>query len=287
MIRKIIKGILVLLLFFFIWLGFSLSPSLYFNYQNESMNSAISITGHRGAAAVAPENTLSSIKEALKLDVDRIEIDLGLTKDNVVVLLHDKTLNRTTNGKGNLKDYSYQELLKIQANKGFEEAFPGEKIPTLKEVLELVDGQKKMIIEIKYGDDYYPEIEAKSLELIEEMGAMDWCVFHSFSDKVLEKLHEISPEIELHKLFFGKVAFIPLYIDFGFNWTNLDKYSYCTEFGIHHLFLTKNMIKKVHAKEKKINVWTVNSVKKAANLVGMGVDGIITDDPKLILESLK
>jgi glycerophosphoryl diester phosphodiesterase len=116
------------------------------------------IIGHRGAAGLAPENTLASIEKALSLGVDRIEIDIHQTKDNVLVVIHDETLERTTNGKGKIKDLTYREILKYSAGAKFSPACENEKVPTLAEVLDLIDGKSQLLIELKKATAITPEL---------------------------------------------------------------------------------------------------------------------------------
>lgn len=97
---------------------------------------------HRGASGYAPENTLAAFKKALEFDIDVIELDVHLTKDNHLVVIHDKTVNRTTDGKGKVADKTLAELQKLDAGNG-------EKIPTLQEVLDLVNRKALVSIEIK------------------------------------------------------------------------------------------------------------------------------------------
>ena len=104
-------------------------------------NTNFIITGHRGAAGLAPENTLASIQLALDLGVDRIEIDVQQTKDNIVIVLHDRTLRRTTTGIGYVKTKNYDEILKHSAGLKFNRHYVKEKVPTLDEVIKLSKNQ--------------------------------------------------------------------------------------------------------------------------------------------------
>ena len=119
------------------------------------------ITAHRGASGYAPENTISAINKALEIKVDRIEVDVQQTADGVVVCLHDKSLDRTTNSKGKVAKMSWAELSAIKANAGFEAEFPDETVPSLDQVFELMNGKTQFVIEIKAGNETYPEIGGK------------------------------------------------------------------------------------------------------------------------------
>jgi len=144
-----------------IYLLLMLSPVLYSGENNlkDTSLEKTTITGHRGAAGLAPENTLSSVKKALELKVDRIEVDVRQTKDKVVVCMHDKTIGRTTSGDGDVSEFTFSELKKYDAGIGFSEKFRKEKVPNLDDVFELIDGKASLVIEIKDGDELYPGIE--------------------------------------------------------------------------------------------------------------------------------
>jgi glycerophosphoryl diester phosphodiesterase len=240
------------------------------------------ITGHRGAAGLAPENTLASVRKALELGVDRVEVDVQQTKDGVVICLHDRTLDRTTDMHGQVKSGTWQELKAAKANVGFEKEFPNEGIPTLEEVMQLVNGRAELVIEIKDGNSYYPGIEDRVAALIEKYDAWKWAPVHTFNDEALFLLHERHPRVRLQKLFVIKVPWLPVMLDFGLHWASLDDYPFVEAFSVHQRFITQGIVDKAHAMGKKVHVWTVNDPDKVRELMDMGVDGIITDRPDLI-----
>lgn len=229
----------------------------------------IRITGHRGAANYAPENTLAGIQKALELHVDRVEIDVQQSKDGVVILMHDKTVNRTTTGKGKVKNLLYKDLAAFDAGVKFSETFKNEKIPTLEEAIQFINGKAIFVIEIKEGNDYYPGIEQHVVELIHKYKAEYWCIIHSFNDAALEEVHRLDKNIVLHKLFIRNSG------------KNLSKWAYATEFSIYERFATEKFIQNVHKAGKKVNVWTVNDRAKMQELISKGVDGLITNVPDI------
>lgn len=276
------KAFLILLIVVFllaVYFLLALSPVLYSGKDTLEKDVNIVLTGHRGAAGLAPENTLAAIQKGLDNHVDRIEIDVQQTKDNVVISLHDITIDRTTDGVGLVKDMTYSEILQFSAGIKFSEKYKDEKIPTLDDVLTLVNGQAVLIIEIKDGNDYYPGIEQRVVDAIHVHNAKTWVIVHSFNDSALEKVREIDETIELHKLFTADFPFIPLIYDVKFRITNLEHYDYVTEISTFYTFTTPRLVDEVHALNKKINVWTVNDSVKINRLINMGVDGIITDYP--------
>lgn len=171
------------------------------------------ITGHRGAAGLAPENTLGAIQKALDYQIDRIEIDIQQTKDKVLVAMHDKSLNRTSTGKGYIKDHTFQEIAHLSAGAYFSQAYQTEKIPRLEEILELINGKAKLVIDIKYGNNYYSGIEERLLSILSNQGVLDNCIIHSFSDEILQTFHKLNPNLYLGKLMIGKIPFLPFIID--------------------------------------------------------------------------
>lgn len=261
-----------------------LSPALYSGKsdKNNSLADKVMVTGHRGAAGLAPENTLASIKKALAQTTDRIEVDVRQTKDNVVVCLHDKTLDRTTNGKGAINDIRFTSLQNLSAGSKFSKSFKNEKVPTLENTLKLINGQSTLVIEIKEGDELYTGIEKNVVNLINRYNAKDWTVVHSFNDSVLLRIKKLDSEIVLHKLLIADFPLFHLIYDGNFRITNLEFYDFVDEFSCYYPFTTKRLIKKVHRLGKKINVWTVNDSTKINRLINMGVDGIITDYPNYL-----
>ena len=247
--------------------------------QNK-MSDNIIITGHRGAAYYAPENTIASVQKALEPNVDRIEFDVQRTKDSVIILSHDIDINRATNGKGKIIDLEYSEILQYDI---LDKDGNVHKIPTLEQVIQTIDGKSKLLIEIKKGNNFYPSIEKQVVYLLHAYNATEWCIIHSFDDNVLSEIRKYDKNIELHKVFFCRIPFTN--IIFGTKFSNLNKplYDSVSEFSSMHSFTDKALIKKIHNKGKKINVWTVNDAKKIKKMIKKGVDGIITDDPKLFI----
>ena len=276
--------IIFLSLVFFIttYFVFALSPCLYSGNNSLADTVNIILTGHRGAGGLAPENTLAAIQKGLDNKVDRIEIDVQQTKDHVVIVMHDESIDRTTDGKGLVKDLTYREIKKYSAGVKFSDKYKDEKIPSLNQVLKLINKQATLVIEIKKGDDYYPGIEQRVVNSIHKYHAKSWVIVHSFNDKALKKVRELDKDIVLHKLFIADFPFIPLIYDGEFKFTNLEQYAYASEISTFYPFTTQRLVDKVHALNKKINVWTVDDSIKINRLINMGVDGIITDYPNYL-----
>ncbi len=250
--------------------------------QPSAQTRSVTVTGHRGAAAYAPENTLSGIDKALQLKPDRIEIDVQQTKDGVVILMHDVTLNRTTNGKGKVKNFTLEEIKKLDAASKFipEGEFVGiplpfEPIPTLEEALQRINGKTQFIIEIKKGNEYYPGIVNNIVSLIQKYDAYSWCIIHSFEDNVLKSVHQADDRIVLHSVTALRRS------------KQLRQMPYISEVSIYYKFATPLWIDKIHKMGKKVNVWTVNAQEDIEKMINIGVDGIISNNPDRINTKFK
>ena len=247
--------------------------------QNK-MRENITITAHRGASYFAPENTIASVKKALELNVDRIEIDIQRTRDSVVVVLHDLTIDRTTNGRGRAVDLTYSQ---IQQYDIVDSEGNVHKIPTLEQVIQAVNGQAKLLIEIRNGHSFYPDIERQVIDLLRANNAIEWAIIHSFHNDILSRLREYCADIELHKIFVGRIPFTN--IIFGYRFSNLNNplFETVSEFSSHHRFTNRALVRRIHRQEKKLNVWSPKSARRIERLINRGVDGIITDNPMLII----
>jgi glycerophosphoryl diester phosphodiesterase len=153
---------------------------------------------HRGFSGAAPENTLAAFKRAMEVGSDMIELDVHLSKDGQVVVIHDDTLKRTTSGMGKVADFSLQELKRLDAGKWFGSRFFGEKIPTLNEVLELTRGKIPIHIELKEGDlgrYTITDLADRSLEEVEKAGLLDQVLFGSFNLSAVDRIREKQPRL--------------------------------------------------------------------------------------------
>lgn len=283
-LKRIALFALLVILLPVVWVALSVSPAAYTSVSGAS-NPDLVITGHRGAAGLAPENTLSSIEKALEYPVDRIEIDVQQSSDGVVILMHDETLDRTTDGSGEVRGLTWAELQALHVLDA-EGAATAEGIPSLAAVLDAIAGQRTLVIEVKQGGDYHPGIEENIVALIQERQAASWCILHSFNDAVLEKVDGLMPELRLHKLLVAQTKGLSVVYDGGFHWGSAEDYAFVDEVSIMWQFANRGFIEEVHALGKKVNVWTVNDVGDAGDLVHLGVDGLITDRPDVVGKGL-
>jgi len=228
------------------------------------------IWAHRGSSGFAPENTLPAFKIAKELNVDGIELDVQMTKDGELVVIHDESIDRTSDGSGWVKDFTLAELRTFNFNNG-KNGFGFVEIPTLREVYEMFQGTDYVInVELKTGVIAYDGIEKKVHELTVEMGMEKQVIYSSFSHTSVLKMQQFVTE--------EKTAFL-----FSDGW--LDVVEYGKKYGVNALHPAlyyqglKEMVKEAHDKGMKVHVWTVNEEEHALMLRDMGVDAIITNHP--------
>lgn len=235
---------------------------------------------HRGASGSAPENTLAAINKALEIGADIVEIDVHLSSDNQLIVIHDNTLDRTTTLKGNVKDHSLKELKNADAGSWFSPEFKNERIPTLDEVLYTINGKAILLIEIKDGSEVYPRIEKLTVEAVKRNGAERWCELQSFSQIAVEKMLEEKSSMPVYKLVVGNVPLLPLHHDGKMKSGSAYQYKDVTGINPNYRFAKKRVLKKLHERNQKMYVWTVNDEKLMKKLLLWGVDGIITNYPE-------
>lgn len=149
----------------------------------------ILVAGHRGICALYPENTMVSFRAALEADVDNIEMDLNVTRDGRLVVIHDTTLDRTTDGEGKVRDYTFDRIKSFDAGAKFDKKFKGEKIPSFEEFLELVAPSRiSLNVELK---DYTFECADKAVALLLEYGFKDRFVITSFDANITQYVHQV------------------------------------------------------------------------------------------------
>ncbi len=263
-----------------IWQYFIPSSQLKSNTKN------IQIAAHRGASNLAPENTLAAIQKALEIGVEIIEIDVHLTKDHQLVVLHDELLDRTTNGTGKVSDFTLKELKQLDAGSWFSKEFKDEKIPTLAEVLNLINGKSTCLIEIKWtGKNLYVGIEQKIISEIEAINATSWTIVQSFEASYLEHIHAIQPNIYLAQLLLGSWQFpIPFHFDRQFHWGAYNPPKYIKMVNFYKKRATPMFINHLKNKGVKVGVFTPNLPNEITKQINMGVDAVITNNPELALK---
>lgn len=265
------------------YLQFSVADSQHYadSYKN------IKVIGHRGAAASAPENTLSSFEFALQTHADMLELDVHLSKDDSLIIMHDRKVDRTTNGKGEIRNLLYDEISKLDAGAWFDTKFTGEKAPTLSEVFDLVQGRKTILIELKWPKNgIYKNLVAKVVEMIRKYNAENWTIIQSFEPLYLEELQRIAPDIIAHQLVFGFSSWLPVYFDRSIHFGRFKYSPAVNSINCFYMYANKQILEKYHKRNLTVYVFTIDKPDQILKAANMGVDGIITNNPELAFKTL-
>lgn len=240
------------------------------------------IIAHRGSKGTCPENTLISIFTAAKLGCEGIEIDVHLSKDKNLIVIHDETVDRTTNGSGYIKDMNLDEIKKLDAGSWFDKKYCNEKIPTLEEVVNLLNRENYkgfLNIEIKTDKIKYKKIEKILSEYLMNTNLTFKYIYSSFNLKSLKKIGKIDKTSD--KAWLVKSVNITK--------KKMDKLEskYCI-IGIHPKFKTvKNSFKLISKYTKNIRPWTVNKNDDIIKCFENNISGVITDYPEKALKLRK
>lgn len=232
------------------------------------MKNNVEVTAHRGAAAVEPENTLRGFRYALSLGVHRVELDVHLSRDNQLIVMHDAMVNRTTNGSGALAEMTVNEIKQLDAGKG-------ERVPLLVEVIELFQehwqngGETRLQIELKGSNTAAPVVEA-----IQQHNIADKVVLSSFDETQLTTAMELLPQTT-YVFLTAKLEPDPLEIALRIGVS-----------GVHlnHKLATREWVERVHAAGLHARVWNIDEAERMKWAIDLGVDGIGSNDPQLLLD---
>lgn len=229
------------------------------------------IYAHRGASRYAPENTLAAFQKSVKFGADAIELDVRLSKDNVPVVIHDATINRTSNGKGFVHELTLKQLKTYDFGSSFSKTYAGEPIPTLEEVLHYIKDQPiDLNIELKNGPVIPEDLEYRVLKVVNHYKLENRTVFSSFDHKSLYRLSLLNKHLNI-----GLILHINLLNLFNY----IDEIPFRLK-SIHpnHFYVTEEMLQLAHERDLDVNVYTVNNKKLAKSYKELGIDGLITDD---------
>lgn len=233
------------------------------------------IIAHRGYSSEFPENTLASFAGAFDIGVDYIELDVQITKDGEIVVFHDTALSRITGKEGTISDYTYEELLQMDAGSWFDSSFAGERIPTLRQALELTaQNSGKVYLELKDIGEV-DGFEEAVLEITKQCKMTEQCIFASFRYDYLVHLKEMDASVQtLYNTLSGK--------------TNLAEEFPADYYGLYIETITAETVGALHQAGKQVFVWTANTPVELTAVQAMGVDGVVTNYPglaKVILNS--
>lgn len=234
---------------------------------------------HRGFSGEYPENTMLAFRKAVEAGADGVELDVQFTRDKEVVIIHDETVDRTTDGSGEVESFTYSELSKFNAYGRFQGKYDFQHIPTLREYFEFItpiDGFMTNI-ELKTGINEYPGIEKAVLRLIDEFDLRERIIISSFNHFSVQRFKSIAPDVKCGFLEDNRI------IDFG---------AYAKKYGvefIHPLYkcLKKDVFDEVYGNGIGINTWTVNDEASVRFLVENNVDAVIGNYPDMVSRVLK
>lgn len=232
------------------------------------------IIAHRGGSHEVPENTMASFRHAIELGIKLVELDVQMTLDGELIVIHDETVDRTTNGSGMVGGFTLEEIQALDAGSHFDPRYAGEKIPTLREVLQLcVSESVGVVVEIK-DPNLYPGIEQKVVALIGEMwlqGAENiWCI--SFDHNAIRRIRELDATIPLGYLY------LPDQTDFAQSDSAVQAYCPYYRTALQH----PDQIARAHEMGKLVLVYTVDTEAELRALTEIGVDGMVTDEPSVL-----
>lgn len=230
--------------------------------------------GHRGASGTAPELTRPAFLRALELGVDMIELDIQLTKDGYLVVVHDHDLQRVAGTVGEVRERTLAELKQLDFGAWFGEAFKGEPILTLEEVIEIVGRRAMLNVEIKSPPGDWSNTALKTVAVLTHAGILGTTVLSCFQMQALQKVRELSPAARI-----GVLWHQPDF-DEAWRWAkDLAAWSFHPWCKI----LQAEGVAEAHARGLRVLTWTVNDPEEIAQMAEIGVDGIMSDFPERLL----
>lgn len=231
--------------------------------------------GHRGAGGLAPGNTLAAFQVALDLGIDGVELDVQRCRTGEVVVIHDLTVDRTTNGTGAVKDLSLAEIKALDAGSHFGPRFAGERIPTLAEVLDLVGDRLLVNVELKSSSPRTDGLEAEVIRLIRERNLERHVLTSSFNPFALWRTRRLAPDLKLGLLYAHNLP-LPL----RRAW--LAFLSHPEARHPDYPLVDELLMAQARSHGWQVNTWTVNEPDDMRRMMDLGVDGIITDRPDVL-----
>ena len=234
------------------------------------------VVAHRGSSAVAPENTLAAFRQALEDGADAVELDVRLTSDGEVVVIHDSQLRRTTDGRGPVRSHTWKELQLLSAGSWFDRKFAGEKIPSLEEVLAVIGSRAGVNIEIKAdrGDRRKNELVDRCCRIIHQCRTPNTILVSSFDHRLLKRVRTLQPLIAIGVLVhpikhLGRLPF-----------------SLTRTLDARYIILNGTMLRKRFIQDAHrfcaVAEYTVNSSRRLQRALRYGVDAVMTNHPSQI-----
>lgn len=218
------------------------------------------IVAHRGFSGLYPENTLLSFRKAVEVGADFVELDVNQTKDDILVVIHDSTVDRTTNGKGKVEQLTYEEIKQLDA--GAWKGFPGETIPSLEEVLLEIAGKAKIFIEIKKCD-----VE-KLVEMIRKLKVEEEVIVGSFDIEYVKKIRRLAPEVTTSLITSEIPRDLRPLLRYGIQ-----------QLSVYFRSLNREVVKRLFSHGLTVNVWTPNTDEELEYALSLDVQSVTTDFP--------
>lgn len=289
--------------YFYILIALVVAGSFYFyakdteteevNYPDLDPEQLFNVA-HRGASGEAPELTMAAFEQAVEQGADYIEIDLQMTQDGVIVLMHDETVDRTTDGTGFVHDLTLREIKKLDAGSWFNRNNPekaraeyvGLEVPTLEEAIEEYSDEIRFYIEIKEPNEF-PTLEEELVRLLEEHELIGEDVppgnvlVQSFGDESLFEIHALNPDIPLIQLV--PYSEIPLLTHFRLNSIS----EYAVGIGLSYTQLDEGLASRVRKHDLLLHPYTINQPQHMEKMIEWGATGIITNYPGVLQEVIE
>ena len=233
------------------------------------------IVAHRGASGHAPENTMAAFREAIAMKADGIETDLHVSRDGHFVAIHDPTLQRTTNGRGRVSDYSLNELQQLEAGLWFDRSFAGERIPTLDQILAFAEATSvHLFLELKYAHDV--SLHRALVKSIEEKDAISRATIISFDSTSVQFVHEMDRALSVGLLSESRTP---------------DPVEMAAALGLKYVcprndLITRTLVERANLAGLQVATWTVDRLEHMKSIITAGVDAIMTDFPDRLMAAI-
>ena len=233
------------------------------------------IIAHRGASAAAPQNTLAAFRQAMELGADGVELDVQLSADGAVVVIHDFAVDKTTDGTGRVATKTLLELEALDAGAKFSPQFAGERIPTLAQVFEVLQGKLLVNVELKDFNPRSSALAAPVVEVVRKHAMEKRVLFSSFNPFALRAVKRLAPQIPAGLLYAPNLA---IYLRRAWLAPLVPHEARHPESSM----VTARTMKWYRARGFCVNVWTVDDPAEMRRLIALGVDGIITNRPDVL-----
>lgn len=234
---------------------------------------------HRGFSSQFPENTILAFQKALDIGIVWMEFDLQITADKHVVVMHDKTVDRTTNGSGLVSDLTLEQVLALDAGSHLDAQFAGERVPTFEEVVDFLSGKSKMAVELKFEG---LEPIGQVIDILQGRNLIDQVSISSFDLTKLPEVKRLCPSC-------STTALLRPEVDVSHDWVaEAQKYG-VDVFGPRHTHTTKEMVIQAHNEGLVVRCWGLGKDQGPAleEMIDVGVDGMTTDCPDVLQAILK